>query len=68
MDSQRAANYVLASGEQMGAVVSVVPMSEPKDYSGTLRADLALAESPSLKYQTLAPYSEGKEPGTWHWV
>lgn len=61
----KACVYVLASGPQFGASVSVVQMEEP-DQNG--RCNLALDISPDRRYQTKAPYSAGKEPGTWHYA
>lgn len=63
----RIALYVLASGEMMGQAVPVVVM-EQHEYPEGFRANLAKVDAPTLRYQTLALYSEGKEPGTWHWA
>lgn len=68
--ARRVANYVLASGVNMGATVAVFPLGPAliNEESKQMFSDLALVDTPEIPYQTKAPYSDGKEPGTWHWA
>lgn len=63
------AGYVLASGVNMGQMVPCVVLAlsfneETKQKFG----DLAKAETPDVVWQNQALYSDGNEPGTWHYV
>lgn len=62
--SKATARYVLASGARMGESVEVLVGQQRPDG----RANLSLPEHPTRVYQTLAPYSDSKEPGTWHYA
>jgi len=68
----RAACYVLASGLNVGAMVPVTPVGETISNTDTGEdfVDLALVAEPQTAkiYRTKARYSDGKEPGTWHYV
>lgn len=60
---KRSAVYTLASGSHAGQAI-LVSAGEQRAYPDGIRADLYEGDK---KVQTLAKYSDGKEPGTWHW-
>lgn len=66
----RRAEYVIASGPKMRAVVGVIPfgptLTNPD--TGEVRSDLALEGQGGTRYQTKALYSEKGEPGTWRYI
>ncbi len=68
--SSRRCGYVMASGPMYGQVVACVHtgMMLIDDTGGPRRVNLAQVLTPEIPFQTLAPESDTKEPGTWHWL
>ena len=71
-NTRRVGLYVIPGGPDKGTVVGVVELINGKtqinEETGEMRSDLALVDSPDVHFETLSLYSEGKEPGTWHWA